>query len=262
MNLILAALPEQEWQRLEPLLQVTQIALMEAVIEPDVSINYVYFPLDLVASAVTCMRDGSAVETVVIGFDGMVGVQAFFGQSSASTHTIVQVPGSALRMRREDFQQELHDNPHSIFSDAIADYVNAFLTLATITAGCNRIHQVEQRLARWLKMTHNRAPSDVLPMRHDFMAHLLGVQRPTVSIAAHQLKRAGLIQYEYGRICIVDATGLEARACECYGLMEKHIEEMYGKPLRKQSLGLSASYTVDDRVRHYAASVQSRSFET
>ena len=148
---------------------------MEAVIEPDASIYYVYFPLNLVTSAETCMTDGSAVETIVIGLDGTAGVQAFLGRALPALIPSSRFQGAPCACGEKYFQQELHDNPHSIFSDAIADYVNAFLKLMTITAACNRIDQVEQRLARWLKMTHNRAPSDVLPMSHDFMAHMLGV---------------------------------------------------------------------------------------
>jgi CRP-like cAMP-binding protein len=233
VNLILAALPEQERQRLEPLLQATQFGLREPMIEPGEPIRYVYFPIDVVASTVHSMTDGSTVETAIVGLDGFVGVQIFLRQTTASTHTFVQVPGQALRMRTEAFQKEIHDYPQSVFSDLVANYTNAFLTLTTITAACNRIHRVEQRLCRWLKMTHNRAAGDVFPVRHEFLAYMLGVHRPSVSIAANLLKKAGLIRYDYGRMNILDTKGLEAGACECYGVMEKQIEKIYGKPFRK-----------------------------
>lgn len=233
MNLILAALPEEERQRLEPFLQATQFALREPLIEPGEPIRYLYFPVDLVASTIHTMTDGSTVETAMAGRDGFVGVQVFLRQTTAATCTFVQIPGNAMRLRTEVFLKELHDYPQSVFSDMIANYTNAFLTLTTITAACNRIHRVEQRLCRWLKMTHNRADGDVFPVRHEFLAYMLGVHRPSVSIAANILKKAGLIRYDYGRMHILDTKGLEAGACECCGVMEKQIEKIYGKPFRK-----------------------------
>ena len=179
------------------------------------------------------MTDGSTVETAIVGLDGFVGAQVFLRQTTATTATFVQVPGQAMRMRSEVFLKELVDHPQSVFSGLLSAYVNAYLTLTTITAACNRIHRVEQRLCRWLKMTHNRAQGDVFPVRHEFLAYMLGVHRPSVSIAANLLKKAGLIRYDYGRMNILDPQGLEAGACECYGVMEKQIEKIFGKSFRK-----------------------------
>jgi CRP-like cAMP-binding protein len=111
--------------------------------------------------------------------------------------------------------------------------VDADLTLTTITAACNRIHRIEERLCRWLKMTHNRVQGDFFPVRHEFLAYMLGVHRPSVSIAANILKKAGLIRYDYGRMNVLDPKGLEAGACECYGTMEKQIEKIYARPFRR-----------------------------
>lgn len=233
MNLILAALPEQERQRLETLLQTVHFDLQEGLIEPGEPIRYVFFPTDLVASTVHTMSDGSTVETAIVGLDGFVGVQAFLRQKVAATRTFVQVPGDTARMKSEVFMKELLDNPTSAFAEAIANYADAYLTFTTITAACNRIHRIEERLCRWLKMTHNRIQSDHFPVRHEFLAYMLGVHRPSVSIAANILKKAGLIQYDYGRMHILDTKGLEAGACECYGTMEKHIERIYGQPFRR-----------------------------
>jgi CRP-like cAMP-binding protein len=233
LNLILAALPAKERHRLEPLLQPIQFVLREGMIEPGAPIRYVYFPTDLVASTVHTMSDGSTVETAIVGFEGMVGPQVFLRQKTAVTRTFVQVPGSALRMRVEDFRKEVLDIPRSPLSEILANYVNAYLTLTTITAACNRIHSIEQRLCRWLKMTHNRVEGDYFPVRHEFLAYMLGVHRPSVSIAANVIKKAGLIRYDYGRMYILDSKGLETGACECYGLMEQQIENVFGKPFRK-----------------------------
>ncbi len=233
MNLILAALPEQERQRLDPLLQTVQFELLEGMIEPGEPIRYVYFPIDLVASTVHTMSDGSTVETAIVGLEGLVGVPVFLRQKTASTRTFVQVPGHAMRMRSEVFLKEVLENPESALSETMANYVDVYLTLTTITAACNRIHRIEERLCRWLKMTHNRIQGDYFPVRHEFLAYMLGVHRPSVSIAANILKKSGLIQYDYGRMNVLDPKGLEDGACECYGTMEKHIERIYGRPFRR-----------------------------
>jgi CRP-like cAMP-binding protein len=233
VNLLIAALPEQERHRLEPFLEPVSLTLRESLIEPGEPIRYVYFPTDLVASTVHTMSDGSTVEAAIVGLDGMVGIQAWLRQKSATTGTFVQVPGHAMRMRIEVFHKEILDKPSSPLNDLIADYVSAYITLTTITAACNRIHRIEERLCRWLKMTHNRVSGDHFPVRHEFLAYMLGVHRPSVSIAANILKKAGLIKYEYGRLQVLDGPGLAEGACECYGTMEKQIEAIFGKPFRK-----------------------------
>lgn len=232
MNLLLAALPEAERRRLEPYLEPVSLEIREVMIEPGEPIRYVYFPEDVVASIVHTMSDGSTVETGIIGFEGLVGVQVWLRQKTTITRTFVQTPGQALRMRSEVFLAEVVKR-ESPFNDLIADYVHAYLSLTTVTAACNRIHRVEQRLCRWLKMVHNRVEGDYFPVRHEFLAYMLGVHRPSVSIAANILKKAGLISYDYGRLHVIDPLGLEAGACECYMVMENQIEQIYGRPFRK-----------------------------
>jgi CRP-like cAMP-binding protein len=233
VNLLIAALPETERQRLEPFLEPVSLNLQESLIEAGEPIRYIYFPIDLVASTVHTMSDGSTVEAAIIGLDGMVGIQAWLRQKTAATATFIQVPGQALRMRVEVFQKEVLEHPSSPLHDLLADYVNAYITLTTITAACNRIHRIEERLCRWLKMTHNRVIGDHFPVRHEFLAYMLGVHRPSVSIAANILKKAGLIQYDYGRMQVLDGPGLADGACECYATMEKQIEAIFGQPFRK-----------------------------
>ncbi len=233
MNLLIAALPEPERRRLEPFLENVSLPLRESLIEAGEPIRYLYFPIDLVASTVHTMTDGSTVEAAITGLDGFVGVQAWLRQKVATTATFVQVPGQALRMRYEVFMKEVVNNPASPLNDLAADYISAFLTLTTITAACNRIHRIEERLCRWLKMTHNRVEGDQFPVRHEFLAYMLGVHRPSVSIAANILKKAGLIQYDYGRMQVLNSKGLEEGACECYATMEKQLEHIFGRTIRK-----------------------------
>jgi CRP-like cAMP-binding protein len=233
VNLLIAALPEQERRRLEGFLEPVTLTLRESLVEPGEPIRYIYFPIDLVASTVHTMSDGATVESAIVGLDGMVGIQAWLHQKVAVTATFVQVPGSALRMRIEAFQKEVLGNPASPLNNLIADYVSAYITLTTVTAACNRIHRIEERLCRWLKMTHNRVRGDHFPIRHEFLAYMLGVHRPSVSIAANLLKKAGLIKYDYGRMQVLDGKGLAEGACECYATMEKQIENIYHRPFRK-----------------------------
>ena len=232
MNLLLAGLPSEELRHLEPHLERVSLQQRESLIEPGASIRYVYFLDGAVASSVHAMQDGSTVETSIAGFEGLVGVPVWLRQRSTLSRIFVQVPGDAWRMRSEVFVDEVVKR-ECLLNDVIADYVHAYLSLTTITAACNRIHRIEERLCRWLKMVHNRVERDRFPVRHEFLAYMLGVRRPSVSIAANMLKKAGLIQYDYGRLTVPDAAGLEAGACECYGTMEAHFERMYGDSFGK-----------------------------
>jgi CRP-like cAMP-binding protein len=233
LNLLLTALPSEEQRRLEPHLERVSLQLRDPLIDPGETIRYVYFPDGSVASSVHAMRDGSTVETSITGFEGMVGVQVWLRQRTTLSRIFVQVPGDAWRMRSDVFLNEVVKR-QSPLNDVIADYVHAYLSITTITAACNRIHRIEERLCRWLKMVHNRVDGNYFPVRHEFLAYMLGVHRPSVSIAANILKKAGLIQYDYGRLTVLDAAGLEAGACECYSTMEAHFEGMYGESFRKQ----------------------------
>ena len=232
MNLLLEAVPEEERRRLEPFLETVTVDLKDVMVEAGEPIRYVYFPNGAVASSVYTMRDGSTVETTITGLEGIIGVHVWLRQSVAVTRTFVQVPGECVRMRSDLFLAKVVD-AKSPLNDLIGEYVSAYLSLTTITAACNRIHLVEERLCRWLKMVHNRVEGNSFPVRHEFLAYMLGVHRPSVSIAAAMLRKAGLIRYEYGRLTVLDSKGLEAAACECYSAMELEFERRFGRQLRK-----------------------------
>jgi CRP-like cAMP-binding protein len=231
-NLLLASLPEAESQRLAPFLDTVTLDLKDVMVEAGEPIRYVYFPCGSVASSVYTMRDGSTVETAITGLEGVVGVHVWLQQSVAVTRTFIQVPGECMRMRSDVFLAEVV-HAKSPLNDLIAQYVSGYLSLTSITAACNRIHRIEERLCRWLKMVHNRVEGDIFPVRHEFLAYMLGVHRPSVSIAAAMLRKAGLIDYEYGRLTVLDAKGLEAGACECYAAMELEFERRFGHRIRK-----------------------------
>ncbi|HEY6447085.1 MAG TPA: Crp/Fnr family transcriptional regulator [Acidobacteriaceae bacterium] len=232
MNLLLEAVPEAERRRLAPFLESVTLDMKHVMVEAGEPIRHVYFPSGSVASSVYTMRDGSTVETAITGREGIVGVHVWLRQSVAVTRTFIQVPGECMRMRSDVFLSEVVD-AKSPLNDLIAEYVSAYLSLTAITSACNRIHRIEERLCRWLKMVHNRVDGDEFPVRHEFLAYMLGVHRPSVSIAAAILRRAGLIRYEYGHLTVLDAKGLEAGACECYSAMELEFERRFGRQLRK-----------------------------
>jgi CRP-like cAMP-binding protein len=185
-------------------------------------LEYVYFIEQGVASVLTKMANGSTVEVGMIGVEGMVGMPALLGGETSAQHIVIQIPGTALRMdavlckvafdRSADIRRVVHR------------VALAILNLSAQTAGCNRLHSLEQRCARWLLMARDRSGSDAMPMTHDFLASMLGVHRTGVTDAAGELRRSGLIRYSRGQVTIIDREGLEATACECYGIDHAQFE--------------------------------------
>ena len=135
-------------------------------------------------------------------------------------------------MSTEDFNREVRDRV-SPLNDLIAAYLHAFLVLTSLTAACNRLHSIDERLCRWLRMTYNRARRTEFPIRHEFLAQMLGVHRPTVSTAASMLQEAGLISYRYGKLSILSSEGLAEGACECYSVMEAQFDRIFDQPWRQ-----------------------------
>jgi len=235
-NLMLALLPREERQRLEPFLKWVTVDLEEVLIHPNEPINQVFFPFNAVTSTLQEMADGDSVETGLMGVEGMIGIQLWLEMPSTPTRTLVQVPGQGHRMKASDFIREVRDKP-SPLNRFVARYTHAFLSMTSICAACNRMHTLDQRMCRWLKLTHNRVRTDEFPMRQQFMAQMLGVQRPTVSTTANILQKAGLITYTRGQMKILDPEGLVEGACGCYELMEREMDRIYDVPWRSLANG-------------------------
>lgn len=231
-NLLLAALPPQERERLAPFLEWVKLEFEATIIEPEVPITQVYFPYDAITSTLQEMQNGDTIETGLVGVEGMVGVPLWLQMPSTLTRTIVQVEGYGYRMKAADFIREVRDRQTPL-NQLIARYTYAFLSMTSIAAACNRLHTLDQRMCRWLKLTHNRARRDEFAMRQQFMAQMLGVQRPTVSTTAHMLQQAGLITYTRGQMKVLDAEGLVEGACPCYELMEREMDRIYDVPWRE-----------------------------
>ena len=231
-NLILAALPDDERRRIHSFLEPVQLEVSQHLIDPDQPIRNIYFPIDLVTSTLQDLKDGSSVEIGLMGIEGVVGIQFWLQQETTNSRTLVQVAGSALRMSSATFKREVMDKP-SPLNKLIAAYVHAFLSMTGQTAACNRMHEVNTRMARWLSLVYDRVQQTEFPLRQEFLAMMLGVHRPAVTIAAKTLQNAGLISYRRGHITINDPAALRESACECYAIIEAQFDKMFGRAWRE-----------------------------
>jgi CRP-like cAMP-binding protein len=218
-NRILDALSDEDFQRLLPHLEPIDLKLGQTLYRPEGRINYVYFPVNSMASVIATTADGEAAEVGVIGCEGMVGVEVILGVDSSSKEVIVQGANGAFRVKTEDIRAEF--NLGKSFQKIILRFVYSLMTQISQTALCNRLHVIEQRLARWLLLSHDRAEADELTLTQDFLSVMLGVNRPTVTTSAIILQGAGFIKYMRGHITILDREGLEDFACECYETVQE-----------------------------------------
>jgi len=225
-NRLLAALPPEDLARLWPRLQPVELVFRSTLQAPEELITAVYFPETGCISRLAPMDDGDSAEVGLIGPDGMVGLAVLLGGDSESFETLVQVPGTALRMDAAAFREALEGIPS--LRARLLRYALAHFEQVARTAACNGRHNSEQRLARWLLMAHDRVEGDEFPMTHEFMAMMLGVRRAGVTVAARTLQKAGLIRYERGRMEITDRPGLEATTCECYGIARRANDRLLG----------------------------------
>src|SRR4029079_430636 len=224
-NRLLNALPPDEYERIRPLLAETTLELHKRLEEPGATSSYVYFPWSGVCSLTATMRDGRMVEVGTIGNEGVVGMSGYFGGQLPDVMTLVQVPGSGAHvMRRGVFLAEV-DRARALYP-RVRRYSQALLALMTQSVACNALHDIDQRCARWLLMTHDRVDGDVLELTQESLATMLGVRRPSVTDVARRLQREKLIDYRRGRIRIVNRSGLEARSCECYATVRQHFERL------------------------------------
>lgn len=225
-NRLLASIPLAEYERLRSRAEHITFGIKMPVYEADESIAQIYFPLSGVFSLVTEMEDGTSMEVATVGNEGLVGLPAFLGSETSPLTTFSQVPGDALRLDVADFHELA--GPGSGLHGAIHRYTQALFTLTAQSVACNRLHAIEARCARWLLMTHDRVQGDEYPLTHEFLAQMLGVRRASVSEVAASLQAAGLIRYQRGVVTILDRAGLEAVACECYGIIKREFDRLVG----------------------------------
>jgi CRP-like cAMP-binding protein len=216
-NRLLDRLPEDEYVRLASSLVSTPLKLKQPLNQADDSILDVYFPTTAVVSTLVLMENGSEVETLLTGAEGMVGLTVALGLDFALHNAICQVPGKAFRLPATAFREAVE---RSRTLDALMRrYTAMVLRQVTQVVACNALHPVPERLCRWLLMSHDRADRDEFPMTQEFMGEMLGVRRQTVTITAGTLQAAGLITFRRGIIRIVDRSRLEEAACECYAVI-------------------------------------------
>lgn len=223
-NRLLAALSRQEYEYLLPHLEPLTWALGEVVYEPGGHLDYLYFPTTSIVSLVYTMEDGSTAEMGLAGNDGVVGIALFMGGETTPNRGIVQLAGDAFRMKAKILQAEFKRG--GALQWLLLRYTQALITQISQTAVCNRLHSVEQRLCRWLLLTHDRVPSSELQLTQEFISNMLGVRREGVTQAARHLQGAGLIRYARGHITILDRQGLEAAVCECYRVVKNEFDRL------------------------------------
>ena len=223
-NYLLAALPAADYQRLLPDLELAPLPLGMAVYESGGELNYVYFPTDSIVSLLYVMKDGASAEIAVVGHEGLVGIALFMGGESTPSRAVVQSAGHAYRLSSKILKREFEQG--GPLQHLLLRYTQALITQMAQTAVCNRHHSVEQQLCRWLLLSLDRLRSDELSMTQELIANMLGVRREGVTEAAGKLQTAGLIQYNRGRIKVLDRPKLEERVCECYAVVKRESDRL------------------------------------
>jgi CRP-like cAMP-binding protein len=224
-NRLLAAVPPEDFTRLQPHLELVALPLGHAVYESGGTQGYVYFPTDAIVSLLYVMEDGSSAEIAVVGNDGVVGISLFMGGETTPSRAVVQSMGQAYRLRASLLKAEFERG--GVSQHILLRYTQALITQMAQTAMCNRHHSVDQQLCRWLLLSLDRLPSNVLTMTQELIANMLGVRREGVTEAAGKLQEAGIIQYSRGRITLLDRPKLEARVCECYKVVKRETERLF-----------------------------------
>ncbi|WP_236037738.1 Crp/Fnr family transcriptional regulator [Belnapia arida] len=223
-NRLLAALPAEDLAWLRPKLKLVELELRQTLASPEQRIEHVYFLETGWVSVLAPLDDGDSAEVGLAGVEGMTGWPVALGDDTAEFEVMVQCAGTAWRLTNADFRDALEAS--AALRDLMMRFVLAQHSQIAWTAACNGRHNIEQRLARWLLMAHDRSEGDTFPITHEFLSVMLGVRRAGVTVAAGMLQRAGMIRYGGGRMTITDRPGLEASCCECYGsarrVQERH----------------------------------------
>ena len=226
-NRILAALPPHELQRIAPHLTETPLAFKQSLSKADRPITQVCFPDVGVCSVMSVMQSGETAEVGTIGNEGMTGLALFYGDLTDPSESMVQVPGVGRIMPAEVFQAEMA-RKETLFT-LISHYAHALLVQLMQSAACNALHCVQERTCKWLLMTHDRVEGDEFKLTHEFLGLMLGVRRSSVTLVAHQLQRAGMINYRLGVVTILDRKGLEETSCECYAVVRAYFDKFLAR---------------------------------
>jgi CRP-like cAMP-binding protein len=219
-NKILLAMPEAEYGILRPHLEFLPLPHHRSLHEPHQPLKFLHFVNEGLISLVVAMKAGKTVEAGIVGNEGAAGIPAIAGMLRSPLREVVQIGGNGFRVKAGDLQNILAVTPR--LGHMLGRFVMVMGMQVAQTAACNRVHNIEQRLARWLLMAHVRIHSGRLPITHNFLATMLGTDRPSVTLAAGTLQKLTLIQYTRGVVKILDLKKLEQFACECYGAIQKY----------------------------------------
>src|SRR5271165_6903724 len=223
-NLILLSISGSDYSSLRPHLEYVSLPNHLVLHEAGGRLEFAYFPNRGLISLVVVMKDGKTAEAGILGNEGCTGTLAAVGLRRSPLRAVVQITGDGFRVEVGALQNTLKSAPH--LQLILSRYAGIRGMQVAQTAACNRLHEIEQRLARWLLMTQDRVDLGLLHITHDFLATMLGTDRPTVSLAAGVLQRKGLIEYTRGAVKIVNRKKLEDSACECYGVIRQYDSEL------------------------------------
>ena len=223
-NRLLALLPEADLERVQRNLQPMFLLAGEVLYEAGCILDCAYFPATAIASVEHLMADGKSAEVAIVGSEGIVGIALFMGGESRPNRAVVQAAGWAYRLKRRHLHDEFARG--GALQHVLLLYTQALLTLTAQTVICNRHHTIDQQLCRWLLLSLDRSPSSVVTTTHEHIANMLGVRRESVTEAAGNLQRRGLVRSNRGKVTVVDRAGLESRSCECYRVVRREYDRL------------------------------------
>ncbi len=223
-NHLLAALPTAEFEPLAAHLDLVRMPLGQMLYGPGEQLQHAYFPTTSIVSLHYVMESGASAESAGVGNEGVVGISLFMGGDTTPSSAVVQTAGHASRLAGRLIKQEF--GRAGLMQRLLLRYTQALITQMTQTAACNRHHSVEQQLCRWLLLTLDRMPTNELVMTQELVASMLGVRREGITEAAGRLQQAGFIRYRRGHISVIERSGLETRACECYAVVKKELNRL------------------------------------
>jgi len=223
-NRILGALSSSVLGEFESKLRPVELEFGQVIYEPNQPVDYAYFPTAGVISLLAAFEDGSTVEAGVIGSEGVLGTWLVMGAETTPHQALVQSPGHALKLAVRELRALVQNDGELLTT--VLRYANAFFNQVAQTAACNRVHKLEQRLARWLLLTHDRVNGDEFQLTQDFISRMLAVRRAGVSVAASSLRQMRAIDYQRGNVVVLDRMGLERASCECYQVVKTQYDRL------------------------------------
>ncbi len=227
-NHLLAALPADDWARIQPALEPVALPLGMVLYEPGVELGHAYFPTTAIVALLYVMESGASAEIAVVGNEGLAGISLFMGGDSTPSRAVVLSAGQGFRLSSRRLKDEF--NRSGPVMRLLLRYTQALITQMAQTAVCNRHHALDQQLCRWLLMSLDRQHGSELVMTHELIANMLGVRREGVTEAAVQLQKANVIRYARGHISVLDRKGLARRSCECYGVVKAEYDRLLPQP--------------------------------